>query len=204
TDYQLVKMKLDIEIKKLFQKEEQEIEKFKNRTLKQDNAIAEYLGIQYVELPNKAVNQMPTEKDMLLQLECGFYDYGMRELQEIIKINETTHLVERESTTDIEMLEKEKNMLTHEENKESYSIKVDSLTYDKVRENISTSKWAPQNKVKDISTNQTQYTQEANITTNQSHSKQKHTTIIMIWDLPDNTRVQKSEDAFTHMAVPQS
>src|SRR5260363_81254 len=47
-------MRLDAEIKKLLQKEEQEIvgiiQKFKNRILKKDKAVAEYLGVQHVEL----------------------------------------------------------------------------------------------------------------------------------------------------------
>ncbi|CAG8728103.1 6113_t:CDS:2, partial [Gigaspora rosea] len=172
-DYQPVKIRSDIEIKKLFQKEKQEIvgifEKFKNRTLKQDNAIAKYLDIQHVELV--CIIKETVEK----------YDY----------IHHKIAQEQQTSTKEMELLEINKNknqpnksMSTHEENKESHSVKVNSLTHDKVRKNISVSRWAPQNRVKDISTNQTQFTQKANIITNQSHSKQKLSTIITIWGLP--------------------
>ncbi|CAG8844299.1 31776_t:CDS:2, partial [Gigaspora margarita] len=54
TNYQLNKMRLDVKIKKLFQKKEQEIveilEKFKNRVLKKNKAVTKYLGIQHIEL----------------------------------------------------------------------------------------------------------------------------------------------------------
>ncbi|CAG8775033.1 23875_t:CDS:2, partial [Gigaspora rosea] len=171
TDYQSNKMRTDVEIKKLLQKEEQEIieilGEYKNRTLKKDNVIAEYLGIQHVELvciiretiqvydyiqhkiarrqqvsakeielletnknqnqPNKVVNQLSTEKDMLLQLECGIHNYGTREIQtimnlnenaqrpckrklearelqeEIIRIDRKIHLIEKESSTDTKL-----------------------------------------------------------------------------------------------------
>ncbi|CAG8753916.1 14783_t:CDS:2, partial [Gigaspora margarita] len=97
-DYQLGKMRLDAEIKKLLQKKEQEIvgilQKFKSRILKKNKAVAEYLGQQIsteeMELlkidksqnkANKVLNQMLMEKDTLLQLECSTHDYSTRELQ---------------------------------------------------------------------------------------------------------------------------
>ncbi|CAG8582428.1 15137_t:CDS:2, partial [Gigaspora rosea] len=136
SDYQSNKMRPDIEIKKLFQKEEQEIigilGEYKNRTLKKDNAIAEYLGIQHVELVcviketievydyiqykiargqqastkeielleiNKNQNQ-PNKRPCKRKIEA-------RELQkEIVRIDETTHLIERESSTDIVISDK--------------------------------------------------------------------------------------------------
>ncbi|CAG8841302.1 44491_t:CDS:2, partial [Gigaspora margarita] len=133
------KMRLVTEIKKLLQKEEQEIvgilQKFQNKILKKDKAVAEYLGIQHqksieeMELleidksqnrANKVPNQVLREKDTLLQLECGTHDYGTREIQaskhkfktrdlqeKIVRKNKTIHLIEREGPMDIEMLEKE-------------------------------------------------------------------------------------------------
>ncbi|CAG8854673.1 12495_t:CDS:2, partial [Gigaspora margarita] len=93
------------------------LKKFKNRVLKKNKVVTKYLGVQHqtsleeIELlelnkntnqPNKVINQAQIAKDMLLQLKCA------RELQEeIVRINGTTHLLERESPTDIKMLEKE-------------------------------------------------------------------------------------------------
>ncbi|CAG8493393.1 2507_t:CDS:1, partial [Gigaspora rosea] len=37
--------------------------------------------------PNKVVNQLPIEKNTLLQLECSTHDYGMREIQAIMNLN---------------------------------------------------------------------------------------------------------------------
>ncbi|CAG8816709.1 28609_t:CDS:2, partial [Gigaspora margarita] len=199
-DYQPDKMRLDVEIKKLFQKKEQEIveilEKFKNRVLKKDQAQTSMKEMELLELnkntnqPNKVVNQVQIAKDTLLQLECGTHDYGMKELQatinrdesayrpckrkleardlqeEIVRINRTIHLLERESPTDIKILEKEEvssiiadvtnevevlqdslqSMSIQEENKESHLTKVDYLTHDKAREDISTSRWASSNR----------------------------------------------------------
>ncbi|CAG8529382.1 6678_t:CDS:2 [Gigaspora margarita] len=148
-------MRLDIEIKKLFQKKEQEIvgilKKFKNRVLKKDKAVTKYLGIQ--------------DKNAHRLCKCKL---KARELQEeIVRINGTTHLLERESPTDIVMSEKEEvspviadvtnkvkvlqdriqSMLIQEKNKKSHPMEVDCLTYDKVREDIFVSKWAPHNRV---------------------------------------------------------
>ncbi|CAG8694262.1 8702_t:CDS:2 [Gigaspora margarita] len=231
-------MRLDVEIKKLFQKKEQEIvgifEKFKNRVLKKDQAVTKYLGIQHqttmekIELlelnkntnqPNKVVNQAQIAKDTLLQLEYSTHDYGTKELQatinedeklqeEIVRINRTTHLLERESLTDIEMSEKEEinsiiadvtnevevlqdslqSISIQEENKKSHPTKIDYLTHDKAREDISVSIWAPHNRVNFTSTNQTQVTQEITSMTNQSCSRQKPAITITIWDLPEDTR----------------
>ncbi|CAG8856342.1 33716_t:CDS:1, partial [Gigaspora margarita] len=48
------KIRLDAEIKKLLQKEEQEIldilQKFKNKIFKKNKVVAKYLGIQHIEL----------------------------------------------------------------------------------------------------------------------------------------------------------
>ncbi|CAG8835046.1 31395_t:CDS:2, partial [Gigaspora margarita] len=210
-DYQPDKIRLDIEIKGLFQKKEQEIvgilEKFKNRVLKKDKAVTKCLEVQH---PNKVTNQAQIAKDTLLQLECGTHDYGTKELQattnrnisayqpckrkleakelqeKIVRINRTTRLLERESPTDIEMSEKEEvspiiadftnevevmqdslqSMSIQEENKKSLSMKLGYLTHNKAREDISASRWAPRNRVKLTSTNQTQ-------------------------DLPEDARVQK-------------
>ncbi|CAG8776823.1 2168_t:CDS:2, partial [Gigaspora rosea] len=159
-----------VEIKKLFQKEEQEIigilGEYKNRTLKKDNAIAEYLASidkrdgttenkQDPKQPNKVVNQLSTEKDILLHLECA------RELQEeIVRIVGTTHLIERESSTNIVISDKEKvkptiandtnevdelqvkfqSMSTQEKNKGSHSTEMDSSIHNKVKEDITTSR----------------------------------------------------------------
>ncbi|CAG8793803.1 40490_t:CDS:2, partial [Gigaspora margarita] len=144
-DYQPDKIRLDVEIKKLFQKKEQEIveilEKFKNRVLKKDQAVTKYLGIQHVELIciireiikeyDYIQYKIARAKDTLLQLEYSTHNYDTKELQatingdesvhrpckcklearelqeEIVRINGTTHLLEKESPTDIEMSEKE-------------------------------------------------------------------------------------------------
>ncbi|CAG8843254.1 18853_t:CDS:2, partial [Gigaspora margarita] len=239
------KMRLDVEIKELFQKKEQEIvgvlEKFKNRVLKKDKAVTKYLGIQHqtsmeemelLELnrstnqPNKVINQAQIVKDTLLQLECGTHDYGTKELQatinrdvsaycsckcklearelqeEIVRINRTTHLLERESPTDIEISEKEEvspiiadvtneveviqdslqSMSIQEENKKSLSTKVVYLTHDKAREDISASRWAPHNR-------------KITTMTNQSSGREKPVTIITIWDLPEDARNLQSKQA---------
>ncbi|CAG8842486.1 45764_t:CDS:2, partial [Gigaspora margarita] len=138
--------------------------------------------------PNKVINQAQIAKDTLLQLECGTHDYARELQEEIVRINRTIHLLERESPTDIEISEKEEvspiianitnevkvmqdslqNMSIQEENKKSLSTKVVYLIHDKAREDISASKWASHNRVKLTSTNQTQVTQEITTMTNQS------------------------------------
>ncbi|CAG8554260.1 20143_t:CDS:2, partial [Gigaspora rosea] len=130
-------MRQDIEIKKLFQKEEQEIVgilgEYKNRTLKKDNAIAEYLGIQHVELvcviretievydyiQYKIVRgQQASTKEMELLEIIKNQDQPNKRLckrkleardlqEEIIRIDGTIHLIKRESSTDIVMSDKE-------------------------------------------------------------------------------------------------
>ncbi|CAG8648001.1 14652_t:CDS:2 [Gigaspora margarita] len=178
-------MRLNIEIKGLFQKKEQEIvgilEKFKNRVLKKDKAVTKYLRV-HAYRPCK-------------------HKLQARELQEeIVRINGTTHLIERESPMDIEMSEKEvvspiitdvtnKSMSIQEENKESLPTKVGYLIHNKAKKDISASRWAPRNRVKLTSTNQTQVIQEITTMTNQSSSRQKPATIITIWDLPEDARV---------------
>ncbi|CAG8787518.1 39981_t:CDS:2, partial [Gigaspora margarita] len=191
--------------------------------------IEEYDYIQH------KIAQAQIVKDMLLQLEYSTHDYGMKELQatinrdesayhpckhklearelqeKIVKIKRTTHLLERENPTDIEMSKKEEvssiiadvtnkievlqdslqSMLIQEENKESYPTKVDYLIYDKARKNISASRWALCNKVKFTSTIQTQVIQEITTITNQSCSSQKPAITITIWDLPEDAKVQK-------------
>ncbi|CAG8754901.1 17483_t:CDS:2, partial [Gigaspora rosea] len=179
-------------------KEEQEIigilGEYKNRTLKKDNAIAEYLGIQHVELvcviretiqvydyiqhkivreqqvsakemglleinknqnqPNKVVNQLSTEKAMLLQLECATLQTKLetRELQEeIVRIDGTTHLIEKESSTDTVMSDKEEEEIRPIIG--SLSTKMDSSTHIKAREDIAASIWAPQNREKEMREN---------------------------------------------------
>ncbi|CAG8610167.1 16187_t:CDS:2, partial [Gigaspora rosea] len=103
-----------------------------------------------------------------------------RDLQEeIIRIDGTTHLIERESSTDIVMSDKEEvkptianetneveelqvkfqSMSTQEENKESHSTKMDSSTHVKVQKDITALRWAPQNRARDMSTKQTQIAQ---------------------------------------------
>ncbi|CAG8754470.1 6816_t:CDS:10, partial [Gigaspora margarita] len=187
-DYQPDKMRLDVEIKGLFQKKEQEIvgilEKFKNKVLKKDKAVTKYLGVQYIELiciireiiEEYDYIQHKIARDTLLQLECGTHDYGTKELQattngdvsayypckyklearelqeEIVRINRTTHLLERESPTDIEISEKKEvspiianftnevevmqnslqSMSIQEENKKSLPMKVG---YQRIRNN---------------------------------------------------------------------
>ncbi|CAG8669831.1 1106_t:CDS:2, partial [Gigaspora margarita] len=205
-DYQPDKMRLDVKIKELFQKKEQEIvgilEKFKNRVLKKDKAQTSTEEMELLELnkntnqPNKMINQAQIAKDTLFQLECGTHDYGTKELQatinrdvsahysckrklearelqgEIVRINGTTHLLERESSTDIEILENEEVSpiiadVTNEV-EESLPTKVVYLIHNKARENISVLRWAPRNRVKFTSTNQTQITQEITTMTSQS------------------------------------
>ncbi|CAG8778948.1 21190_t:CDS:10, partial [Gigaspora margarita] len=181
---------------------------------------------------NKVIKQAQIAKDTLLQLECGTYDYNTKKLQatinedvnahrpykrklearelqeEIVRINRTIHLLERESSTDIEMSEKEEvspiianvtnkvkimqdslqSMSIQEKNKESLLMKVVYLTHNKAKEDISASRWALRNKAKFTSTNQTQITQEITTITNQSSSRQKPATIITIWNLPEDAR----------------
>ncbi|CAG8853686.1 10579_t:CDS:2, partial [Gigaspora margarita] len=157
------------------------LEKFKNRVLKKDKAVTKYLGVQHVELIciireiieeydyiqyKIAELQATTNGDVSAYYLCK-RKLEARELQEeIVRINKTTHLLERESPTDIEMSEKEEvspiiadftnevkvmqdslqSMSIQEENKESLPIKVGYLTHDQSREDISASKWAPRNR----------------------------------------------------------
>ncbi|CAG8826101.1 5230_t:CDS:2, partial [Gigaspora margarita] len=113
---------------------------------------------------NKNKNQ---SNKMVNQLEYGTYNYSTRELQaiinknkseyrsykyklearelqeKIIRTNRTTHLLEREGSIDIEMLEKEEK-----ENEKSCSTKVDYLAHNKARKDISKSRWAQYNRIK--------------------------------------------------------
>ncbi|CAG8699192.1 45687_t:CDS:2, partial [Gigaspora margarita] len=181
--------------------------------IQKDKAVAEYLGIQHIELvciireiiekydyiqykiargqqtlteemelleidksqnrANKVPNQVLREKDTLLQ-----------DLQEkIARKNETTHLIEKEGPIDIEMLEKEKmspimandtnkveqlqdklqNLVIQEENKKSYSTKIDCSVYDKGKKDIYESRWAPYNRTKVTTTTQTKTSQEQTV-----------------------------------------
>ncbi|CAG8728211.1 3508_t:CDS:2, partial [Gigaspora margarita] len=192
-NYQPDKIRLDVAIKKLFQKKKQEIvrslEKFKNRVLKKDKTVTKYLGIQHVELIciiRETIKEYDYIQHKIAQgYECGTYDYGMKELQ--ATINEDKKVANK-----VEVLQDSlQSMSIQEENKKSYPMKVDYLTHDKAREDILVSRWAPRNRVKFTSTNQTQVIQKITTMTNQSCSRQKPATIITIWDLPEDARVQK-------------
>ncbi|CAG8818957.1 39932_t:CDS:2, partial [Gigaspora margarita] len=170
-------------IKKLFQKKEQKIvgilEKFKNRVLKKDKVVTKYLEIQHVELIciireiieeyDYIQHKIARAKDMLLQLECGTYNYSTKELQTTINGDKSAH---RPYKHKLEARELQEEITTEHINsrrkQESHPTEVDCSIHDKVREDISASRWALCNRIKLTSTNQTQSIQEVTTMTNQS------------------------------------
>ncbi|CAG8529853.1 12968_t:CDS:2 [Gigaspora rosea] len=210
-------MRSDIEIKKLFQKEEQEIVgilgEYKNRTLKKDNTIADYLGIQHVELvcviretiqvydyiQHKIVRgqQVSTKEMELLEIienqdqpnkeNSSSYEFKQKCPVTVQTQIRSKRFTGRNRTNEVKELQvKFQSMSTQKENKESYSTKMDSSTHVKVQKDITASRWALQNRARATSTKQTQIAQVINDTTNTNHNKQKPTTIITLWDLPED------------------
>ncbi|CAG8714275.1 32666_t:CDS:2 [Gigaspora margarita] len=177
-------MRLDTEIQKLLQKEEQKIagilQKFKNRILIKDKAVAVYLGIQHIKLvciireiieDTRELQAIINEsKDEHQLYKCKLETRDLQE--ETIRSNGTIYLIERKSSIDIEISEKEEK---------SCSTKVDYLVHDKGKKNIYKSRWALYNRVKVTTTNQTKTIQGTN----------------------EDTRAQKSKDACTLMAKLQ-
>ncbi|CAG8846848.1 8641_t:CDS:2, partial [Gigaspora margarita] len=150
-DYQLDKIRLDVEIKKLFQKKEQEIvEIWKNsrtkslKRTKQSANINRGDGITKNKQKHKPAKQTTINRNKSAHCQCK-HKLEARELQE--------EILEKESPTDIKMSEKEEvspgiadatnevevlqdrlqSMPIQEESKKNYPIEVDCSIYDKVR-----------------------------------------------------------------------